>query len=52
MFVYTNGANLKCDCCITVQICVGGTEMSQDLNKTLLGFILIKNVSESMENIM
>ena len=25
-----NGTELKCDGCITVQICIGGTEMSQD----------------------
>ena len=26
-----NGSELKCDGCVTVQICIGGTEMSQDL---------------------
>ena len=25
-----NGTELKCGCCITVQICIGGTEVSQD----------------------
>lgn len=37
-----NGSELKCDGCITVQICIGGTEMSQDfyvirdLNRNLI----------------
>ena len=37
-----NGTELKCDGCITVQICIGGTEMSQDfyvirdLNRNLI----------------
>ena len=37
-----NGTELKCDSCITVQICIGGTEMSQDfyvirdLNRNLI----------------
>ena len=51
-----DGTELKCDGYITVQICIGETEMSQDfyvikdlnrnlvrtgLNKIILGFILI-----------
>ena len=37
-----NGSELKCDGCITVQVCIGGTEMSQDfyvirdLNRNLI----------------
>ena len=37
-----NGSELKCDGCVTVQICIGGTEMSQDfyvirdLNRNLI----------------
>ena len=34
-----NGSELKCDGCITVQVCIGGTEMShviRDLNRNLI----------------
>ena len=42
MFTICNGTELKCNVCITVQICIGGTEMSQDfyvirdLNRNLI----------------
>ena len=36
-----NGTELKCDGCITVQICIGGTEMSQD-------FYVIRDLNRNM----
>ena len=36
-----NGTELKCDGCITVQICIGGTEMSQD-------FYVIRDLSRNL----
>ena len=36
-----NGTELKCDGCVNVQICIGGTEMSQD-------FYVIRDLNRNM----
>ena len=36
-----NGTELKCDRCVNVQICIGGTEMSQD-------FYVIRDLNRNM----